>query len=91
MCEGPAHLAGLSARKGRIAAGLDADFVVWRPEERFTLEKKAIRHKHDVTPWAGRELFGVVESTFVRGTLVFDRGEIVAESAGRFLHHAEEK
>lgn len=85
MCEGPARLAGLSARKGRIAAGMDADLVVWRPEQSFTVEKRAIRHKHDVTPWAGRELFGVVETTFVRGTRVFDRGEIVNESAGSFL------
>ena len=85
MCEGPAKLAGLAKRKGRIAPGFDADLVVWRPDDRFTVERKAIRHKHDVTPWAGRELFGVVETTFVRGTKVFDRGEIVNESAGRFL------
>jgi len=85
MCEGPAKLAGLAKKKGTIAAGFDADLVVWRPDDTFTVERKAIRHKHDVTPWAGRELFGVVETTFVRGQKVFDRGEIVNESVGRFL------
>ncbi len=35
MCEKPAELAGLSSRKGRIAPGYDADFVVFDPDARF--------------------------------------------------------
>ena len=29
MCAGPARLAGLDGRKGALAAGYDADIVVW--------------------------------------------------------------
>ncbi len=35
MCSGPARLAGLEKHKGAIAAGYDADIVVWNPEKRF--------------------------------------------------------
>ena len=33
----PARLCGL-ARKGRIAAGYDADFCVWDPNEEWTVD-----------------------------------------------------
>jgi allantoinase len=74
MCAAPARLAGLAGRKGVIAPGADADLVLWRPEERFVVDGRALAHRHKVTPYAGRELHGVVERTFVRGRLVHDRG-----------------
>ena len=73
MGAGPARLAGLEARKGAIAPGRDADLVVWRPEERFTVER--VEHRHPLTPWAGRALDGVVESTWLRGEKIFERGD----------------
>ncbi len=83
MCEGPARLAGLSARKGALRPGYDADFVVWRPEETFRVEPSRLLHRHRVTPYAGVELRGVVEATFVRGEQVFDNGEIRGPACGR--------
>jgi len=64
MSEAPARLAGLD-RKGAIAAGKDADLVVWNPEAAFVVER--VLHRHPVTPYRGRTLFGVVEQTYVRG------------------------
>ena len=85
MCRRPASLLGLGNRKGSIAPGRDADFVVWYPEREFSVEPALLRHRHTVTPYAGRALFGVVERTFLRGEIVFDRGTFAATPSGRWL------
>ena len=54
MCEGPARLAGLLDRKGTLAPGRDADVVVWYPDEEFSVTSALLRHRHKVTPYAGR-------------------------------------
>jgi allantoinase len=79
LCAAPARLVGLDRRKGTIAAGYDADIVIWKPFEKFTVEPSNIFHKHKLTPYAGRELSGVVEKTFLRGELIYERGRFPAE------------
>ncbi|TFV75010.1 allantoinase AllB [Blastococcus sp. CT_GayMR19] len=66
MAEAPARLAGLP-RKGAIAVGRDADLVAFAPDERFTVGR--LHHRNPVTPYAGRELTGVVRRTWLRGQL----------------------
>lgn len=85
MCAGPARLAGLGDRKGTLAPGRDADMVVWYPDEEFSVTPAMLRHRHKVTPYAGRSLFGRVEATFLRGEPVFDRGAFPDSAAGRWL------
>jgi allantoinase len=72
MSAGPAHLAGLGDRKGAIAEGYDADIVIWDPDRSFTVDPAALEHRHPVTPYAGRELFGTVIATYVGGTRAFE-------------------
>jgi allantoinase len=85
MCEAPARLAGLDARKGAIAAGRDADFVVWDPYAEFVVDPARLHHRHPLTPYEGATLPGVVAATYLRGRLVYDRGHFAAEPAGRVL------
>ena len=67
MSAAPARLAGLHGRRGALAPGHDADLVIWNPEASFRVNARALRHRHPVTPYAGRELFGVVKGTYVAG------------------------
>lgn len=78
MSSAPAKLAGLDASKGAIAPGYDADIVVWDPDATFVVDPAALFHRHPVTPYAGRELRGVVRATFVAGRLVF--GQLSADT-----------
>jgi allantoinase len=84
MSAAPAALAGLSDRKGRIAPGLDADLVVWDPDATFRVDPARLHQRHPVTPYAGRELHGLVEATYLRGRQVFAGGEITSRG-GRVL------
>ena len=56
MAEKPAQLAGCEARKGRIAAGYDADFVVFDPEAEFTVTEDRLHQRHPVSPYLGEKL-----------------------------------
>ncbi len=85
MCVGPAALAGLQHRKGMIAAGYDADLVIWDPEATFKVDPDALHHRHQLTPYAGQTLQGVVGATFVRGQQVYHRGGSPAGPAGQAL------
>jgi allantoinase len=73
MSQAPARLAGLEGRKGRIAPGHDADLVLWDADAEQVVVPQMLLHRHRITPYAGRRLAGVVEATYVRGQLAYDR------------------
>jgi len=73
MSAAPARLAGLQSRKGALAAGYDADIILWDPETRFVVDPTELLHRHKVTPYAGREMFGKVAATYVGGRRIFAR------------------
>ncbi len=77
-------LVGLDDRKGAIAAGRDADFAVLAPDETFTVDPVALQHRNHVTAYAGRTLYGVVKSTWLRGQCIVADGEFT-EPKGRLL------
>ncbi len=83
MSEQPARLSGCSARKGRIAEGFDADFVIFEPEAEFVVTKDRLHYRHPVSPYLGEKLRGVVKATYLRGQLVFRDGEFFDEARGR--------
>lgn len=85
VCSAPAKLVGLNKRKGAIAVGCDADFVVWNPAAQFKVEGATLHHRHKLTPYEGMTLNGVVEKTFLRGEKIYDGGQLIDEPHGIFL------
>jgi allantoinase len=85
LCEAPARLAGLDQQKGAIAPGRDADLVVWNPDAGFRVDPAQLHHRHKLTPYAGRDLMGIVEATFLRGLKIYERGNFGAVPAGQVL------
>ena len=53
--------------RARSRSGRDADLVAFAPDERCTVGD--LQHRNPVTPYAGRELTGVVRRTWLRGQL----------------------
>ena len=86
LCEKPALLPQLKG-KGKMAKGYDADFVVWNPEQSFTVAENMIYHKHKITPYLNEELYGVVEQTWLSGEKVFDKGKILHLNKGHIVYH----
>lgn len=82
MSEAPAQVSGLSARKGRLAPGYDADLVVFDPEARVTVTVDALHARHRISPYVGEMLRGKVLATFVRGEAVFDNGVFATDRLG---------
>jgi allantoinase len=85
LSEGPTHLAGLQRTKGRIAAGLQADFAIVDPTHTFTVDAEDLHQRHPTTPYAGRTLEGRVHATYLRGQLIYADGDVVGAPSGRLL------
>ena len=82
MAEKPAELAGLQGRKGRIAPGYDADFVVFDPSEEFVLKAEQLHTRHPISPYVGERLFGTVSATYLRGERVYAEGKFADRARG---------
>jgi dihydropyrimidinase len=81
----PARLFGL-ATKGAVAAGLDADLVVYDPTRTRTIS--ASRHHMDVdySCYEGREVTGASDVVLSRGRIVVENGEWKGEPGwGHFI------
>ena len=83
-----ARIYGLTG-KGSIAAGYDADLVLWDADRKVTISQALMHHGSDYTPWEGYELTGWPQATILRGEVVMQGGEILGrKDKGRFLPRA---
>ncbi len=82
MSANTADFVGLG-RKGRIAVGADADLVSFAPAETFTVHADELLHKNPVSAFDGRELRGVVRTTWLAGEPVSTAAD--APARGRLL------
>jgi allantoinase len=84
----PAQRFGL-ASKGDIAPGYDADIAIVDPHESFVVHAAESESVQGYTPFEGVTLTGRVKSTFLRGALVYDNGNVVGPARGRYLRRPE--
>lgn len=66
-----ARIAGLPA--GTLAVGAAADVVLFDPNARWKVERRALASQGKHTPFLGYELAGQVRATVVRGRVAFQR------------------
>lgn len=85
---GPQRIFGM-ARKGRIAAGYDADFTVVDLKRRETITNAQAGSKAGWTPYDGRQVTGWPVGTIVRGARIMWEGEIVTPGQGRAVEFSE--
>jgi allantoinase len=85
LCENPARQVNLESRKGMIAVGHDADFVIWDPYREFTVNAADLHHRHKLTPYNGERLNGVVQQTFLRGKKIYSDRQLVPPAMGVML------
>ena len=85
MSAAPSRLARLEGCKGALAAGQDADLFVFDPETEWTVEPERLRHRHKLSPYAGRLLTGVVQATYLKGEKIYEEGRDIGAPAGELL------
>jgi allantoinase len=85
MSARPAALVGLTARKGAIAVGRDADLCVFDPDAETVIDARVLHHKNPITPYDGERLYGRVRATYLRGRVVFDGVDLAGPSGEALL------
>jgi dihydroorotase len=85
---GPARIFGI-ARKGRIAAGYDADFTVVDLKRRETITDEWIASRAGWTPYHGMTVTGWPIGTIVRGKRVMWGGELLTPGQGEAVRFGE--
>src|SRR3984885_5929212 len=71
--------------KGAIAIGMDADLTLVDLLRSVQLQPKDLKQRHALSPYLGTSFRGCVVRTIRRGETIFASGEIVAQTAGRFV------
>jgi dihydroorotase len=74
----PARTFGLE-RKGRLEVGCDADIAIVDLDAEFEITDEIVLSKIGWTPYAGRRVRGVIETTLVRGGVVYENGTVVGQ------------
>jgi len=81
----PARIFGLYPKKGTIAIGSDADFVLFDPARAGVVDERQLHSRAGYDPFNGFALRGVPVMTVSRGEIVSRAGELVSRP-GRGRH-----
>jgi dihydropyrimidinase len=89
LATNPAKLFGLYPKKGTIALGSDADIVVFDPTKKHTITAASQHSKTDYNLYEGTEVTGTPETVLLRGNVLVEGAELVAEPGiGQFVKRA---
>jgi dihydropyrimidinase len=85
----PARIFGMYPRKGEIAAGSDADLVVWDPNARHTIGARTHHMRVDYSMFEGFQVRGNARTVLSRGEVIVDGGRFLGKPGrGRYLKRA---
>ncbi|KAG7189670.1 hypothetical protein KM043_017342 [Ampulex compressa] len=82
----PAKLCGIDDRKGSLIEGMDADFVIWNPEENLLIRKDGIFHRNKLTPYENKTVCGKVIATVLRGNYIYRDGKFCDTPMGNLYY-----
>ena len=81
----PARLFGLPS-KGSVAAGKDADLVVYDPAKKWSISARTHHMNLDYSAYEGMEITGAVKTVIARGDVIVEDGEFRGRPGrGRYL------
>ncbi len=71
-----AKILGMYPRKGAIAAGSDADIVLWDPNVEKRIALADLHHDADYSIWEGHQIRGWPVLTMLRGKVIVENGRL---------------
>jgi dihydropyrimidinase len=81
-----AQIFNIYPRKGVIAAGADADIVLWDPDGRRTISHETHHQNIDFNVFEGMTVQGLARHTVSRGRVVWTDGDLrTVKGAGRYV------
>ncbi len=85
----PARIFGMYPKKGVIAAGSDADIVLWDTQAAHTISAATHHMRVDYSMFEGFRVKGNARDVYSRGELIVSKGEFVGKPGrGRYLRRA---
>lgn len=85
----PARIFGMYPKKGTIAAGSDADIVIWDPKAQYTISAKTHHMRVDYSMFEGFQVRGNARKVIARGEVIVDGDRFLGRAGrGTFLKRA---
>jgi dihydropyrimidinase len=82
----PAKIFGMYPKKGEIAAGSDADIVLWDPQASHLITAKTHHMRVDYSMFEGYEVQGNARTVISRGEIIIDQGNFLGKPGrGNYL------
>ncbi len=83
---GPAKIFGLYPRKGEIAAGADADLVIWNPDHEKNISAGTHHQNCDINIYEGMPVKGTADYVIKGGNVIIENGKMTSpEITGKYL------